>query len=162
MNVRQHPGTSTSSRILDPSVVVLPLLALAGASLVVGVWAQFAPLSFFEDFPIRRGWVATDGPYNEHLVRDVGGLNLALGIVTIAVVLGGDAASRRLAARGWFVYGLAHFVYHLHHLEPFSDLEAVLVAVATASTPFLALVALVGASTASCTTRHAPGAHRVP
>jgi hypothetical protein len=73
---------------------------------------------FFEYFPLDQGWVSTDGPFNEHIVRDVGGLNLALGAVTIAVVLAGTTASRRLAAIGWLVYGLAHFVYHLHQLEP--------------------------------------------
>lgn len=121
--------------------VVIPLVALAATSIAVGAWALFAPQSFFEDFPLDQGWVSTDGPYNEHLVRDVGGLDLALGVVTIAVVLVGDAASRRLAAIGWFVYGLAHFVYHLHHLEPFTTIDAVLVGMATASTPALALVA---------------------
>ena len=34
---------------------------------------------FYDDFPgLGRSWVAADGPYNEHLVRDVGALNLAL------------------------------------------------------------------------------------
>jgi hypothetical protein len=126
--------------------IVVPLFALAVTSIAVGAWALFAPGSFFEDFPLGQGWVSTDGPYNEHLVRDVGGLNLALGAVTVAVVLVGDTASRRLAAIGWLVYGLAHFVYHLHHLEPFTTIDAVLVAIATASTPVLALVAVLAAA----------------
>jgi len=102
------------------------MFALAVTSIAVGAWAQFAPLSFFANFPLDQGWVSIGGPLKEHLVRDVGGLNLALGAVTIAVVLAGTTASRRLAAIGWLVYGLAHFVYHLHHLEPFTTIDAVL------------------------------------
>ena len=38
-----------------------------------------SPQSFYDDFPgLGRAWVSVDGPYNEHLVRDVGALNLAL------------------------------------------------------------------------------------
>ena len=99
------------------------------------------------ELPLDQGWVSTDGPYNEHLVRDVGGLNVALGAVTIAVVLAGTTASRRVAGIGWLVYGLAHFVYHLHHLEPFTTIDAVLVALATAGTPALALIAVVATAT---------------
>ena len=46
---------------------------------------RVAPKSFYEDFPgAGRVWVAVDGPYNEHLVRDVGSLNLALAFVAVA------------------------------------------------------------------------------
>jgi len=136
------PGLRSVLRLRHSPWTVVPLLALAVTSIAVGAWAQFAPHSFFEDFPLDQGWVSTDGPYNEHLVRDVGGLNLALGAVTIAVVLAGTTTSRRLTAIGWVVYGVAHFVYHLHHLEPFTTIDAVLVALATASTPALALIAV--------------------
>jgi hypothetical protein len=40
------------------------------------------------DFPgAGRSWVAPDGPFNEHLARDVGVLNLALAVVTIAAAV---------------------------------------------------------------------------
>ena len=59
------------------------LLLIAVGMLPVGVQAAFAPRSFFDDFPLGRGWIAQDGgAYNEHLVRDVGVLFLALVIVT--------------------------------------------------------------------------------
>src|SRR3712207_2072212 len=49
------------------------LLLLASAPLVVGMWALLVPHSFYDDFPLPgRNWVSTLGPYNEHLVRDVG------------------------------------------------------------------------------------------
>lgn len=61
----------------------ITLVVLAAASLTVGVWALFAPQSFYRSFPFGRGWVALDGPYNEHLIGDVGAMNLALATVTM-------------------------------------------------------------------------------
>ena len=60
----------------------LVLIALLMAP--AGLQAAFAPRSFFEDFPIGRGWIsAGDANYDEHLVRDVGALFLALIVVTL-------------------------------------------------------------------------------
>ena len=51
--------------------VLLIIVGIGNA--VVGLWAAVAPQSFYDDFPgAGRHWVAVDGPYNEHLVRDVG------------------------------------------------------------------------------------------
>ena len=38
-------------------------------------------------------WVAVDGPFNEHLVRDVGALNLALAFVAAMALATGSVAS---------------------------------------------------------------------
>ena len=52
--------------------------------LPAGVQAAFAPRSFFDDFPLGRGWIAAEGGgYDEHLVRDVGVLFIALILVTV-------------------------------------------------------------------------------
>lgn len=58
------------------------LWLLTSTTLVVGAWALLAPASFYRAFPLGRAWVAVDGPFNEHLLRDVGGLFLALTVVT--------------------------------------------------------------------------------
>ncbi len=56
------------------------LLFLAATTLNGSLWALPFPRSFYEDFPLPgRDWVSTLGPYDEHLVRDYGALNLALG-----------------------------------------------------------------------------------
>jgi nucleoside-diphosphate-sugar epimerase len=94
----------------------LMLWILAFSAFGVGVQAAFSPRSFYDDFPIGRGWVAMDGPYNEHLVRDVGALNLALLVVTVAALLLSTRALARTAAIAWLVYSVPHFVYHLRHL----------------------------------------------
>jgi len=42
----------------------------------------FLPESFYADFPFSgRDWISTLGPYDEHLVRDVGELNLAFSVL---------------------------------------------------------------------------------
>ena len=52
-------------------------------ALPVGLQAAVAPRSFFDDFPFGRSWISVDGAmYDEHLVRDVGALFLAMAIVT--------------------------------------------------------------------------------
>ncbi len=62
------------------TTVLLAVIAIGYAG--VGAWAALAPRSFYDDFPGGgRHWVAVDGPFNEHLVRDVGTLNLALAAV---------------------------------------------------------------------------------
>ena len=65
--------------------VALGLIAVF--MLPAGVQATFAPRSFFDDFPLGRGWISHTGDaYNEHLVRDVGALFLAMIIVTVWTV----------------------------------------------------------------------------
>jgi hypothetical protein len=76
--------------------IVLGLLALSAA--VAGPWAAVAPGSCYRDF--RGGgqhWVAADGPFNEHLVRDLGGLTLALGAVTVLAAFRPEPVAVRLA-----------------------------------------------------------------
>jgi hypothetical protein len=123
------------SRLATRIVLVL----LAWSTAVVGFWAAFAPRSFYDNFPGGgHEWVAADGPYNEHLVRDVGELNLALTVVTLfaLVVL---ARSLVLAtAIAWLVYGVPHLVYHARHLSPFSGSD-------TSAVPFSLALGVVGA-----------------
>jgi hypothetical protein len=94
----------------------LMLWFLAFGAVGVGFQAAFFPRSFYDDFPMGRGWVAMDGPYNEHLVRDVGVLNLALLVVTIGALIIATRAVARMVAIAWLVYSVPHFVYHLRHL----------------------------------------------
>ena len=80
----------------------------------IGVWALFAPGSFYDDFPgLGRAWVSVDGPYNEHLVRDIGALNLALCVVLIAAFVRMTPSLVRAAGFAVLVWGVPHAVYHL-------------------------------------------------
>jgi hypothetical protein len=96
--------------------IALGLLVVQG--LAVGAWAAAWPRSFYDDFPGGgRTWVAADGPYNEHLVRDFGDLNLALAVVTLVALMALTRVVVLAAALGWIVYQVPHLVYHLRHLD---------------------------------------------
>jgi hypothetical protein len=96
--------------------VALGILAVSG--LAVGVWASAAPHSFFSSFPgLGHAWAAGDGPYNEHLVRDVGDLNLALAVVTVAAAVWLTRPVVFAAAAAWLVYSVPHLAYHAANLQ---------------------------------------------
>ena len=66
--------------------VLLWVLAVQAA--VVGIWAAIRPAAFYAGFPgLGRSWVRPEGPYSEHLVRDVGTLSAALAVVTAAAAV---------------------------------------------------------------------------
>lgn len=115
--------------------IALALLFVQG--LIVGAWAAAWPRSFYDDFPGGgRAWVAADGPYNEHLVRDFGDLNLALAVVTLVALVASTRLVALAAALGWIVYQAPHLVYHLRHLDLYDTGDKV----ANVTTLVLALV----------------------
>jgi AhpD family alkylhydroperoxidase len=104
--------------------VVLGGLGLV--QLVDGLWALLAPRSFYDDFPAGRGgWVSALPAFNEHLLRDVGSLFLATGVVMIwaAVVL--ERRLTMVALVAWLVWATPHLVYHLFNLEPYDSFDQV-------------------------------------
>ncbi|MEM8923138.1 MAG: hypothetical protein AAGD35_06520 [Actinomycetota bacterium] len=89
------------------------LVYLGVQSILLGVWALLAPRSFYDDFPgSGRSWVAADGPYNEHLVRDVGALNLALLVLLAVAAVRLRRELVAVAAAASLVWGVPHLVYH--------------------------------------------------
>jgi hypothetical protein len=102
------------------------LVVLAATGAVVGGWALAFPRSFYDDFPgMGRVWVAVDGPFNEHLVRDVGSLNLALGFVAAMALVTASVAVSRAAGGAALIYGVPHLAYHAANLGPFDTGDAV-------------------------------------
>ncbi|HUW02699.1 MAG TPA: hypothetical protein VMW08_10135 [Acidimicrobiales bacterium] len=83
-------------------------------ALQIGVWALVAPRSFYDDYPgLGRAWISVDGPFNEHLIRDVGALNLALAIVMAAAAVKLSRDLVVVAALASLMWGVPHFLYHL-------------------------------------------------
>jgi hypothetical protein len=122
--------------------IILAVWAFVAAQL--GFWATFAPRSFFDDYPgFGREWVRVDGPYNEHLVRDFGALNLALAVVTIAALVTMLRPLVIAVAIAWLAWGVPHLVYHLRHLDKYSTTDQVLNVFALAALPVLAVAVLV-------------------
>jgi hypothetical protein len=124
--------------------IALALLLVQG--LFVGTWAAAWPRSFYDDFPGGgRSWVAADGPYNEHLVRDFGDLNLALASVTLVALLAFTRWVVLAAALGWIVYGTPHLIYHLRHLDLYDTSDKVANVAALILALVLPIVVLLGA-----------------
>lgn len=94
------------------------LFAVLGAvEAVVGVRAAIWPAPFYRSFPGRGWhWVQAAGAYDEHLVRDFGGLSMALAVVALAAALRPSRAAAVTAGAAWEVYSVPHLAYHASHL----------------------------------------------
>ena len=84
-------------------------------------------------------------PYNEHLVRDVGGMYLALGAVLIWAVLRPRAETFAVAGTGWLVFNVLHAGFHLMHTDVYGTADVVLNAVVLIGVTLLSLALLVPA-----------------
>ncbi len=104
-------------------VVAGVLAATAG---FVGCWAQFAPRSFYRSFPLPgHHWLAPLGSYNEHLTRDVGGLYLALLVLSCWAVARPRPETLRLTGAAWLVFSVPHALFHLLHLGMYGTIDRV-------------------------------------
>jgi hypothetical protein len=131
VHAHQHddPSAPGASRVHDedrrasPAArILLGVLTASGA--FPGVWAVAFPRSFYDSFPgARAGWIAVDGPFNEHLLRDVGALFLALGVVAGWGALSGRRTAVRGAAAGWLTFTVLHAAYHVHHLDLYAPTD---------------------------------------
>jgi len=135
----------------------IALVVILGGSLVVGLWAQVFPRSFYDDFPgAGRVWVAVDGPFNEHLVRDVGGLNLGLAFVAGFALVTGSVLVARSAGGAALLFGAPHLLYHATHLDPFDTGDVVALLVSLTLAVLAGLLAL-AAPTAAADLAHPGG-----
>jgi hypothetical protein len=102
------------------------MLIVAATPLFGGLWALLFPRGFYEHFPMPgSAWVSTLGPYNEHLVRDYGALNLAMAVLLLAAAVLLERRLARVALVTWLVFEVPHFVFHAgqtHHFSPGSNL----------------------------------------
>lgn len=126
------------------AVVRAGLWALFLIGVSAGIWIEVDPRHFYDEFPFSRGWVAADGPYNEHLVRDYGAMNLALATATLGALVAGTRGLAVTAAAAWTAFGIPHFIYHLHHLDLYDGFDVAGNAVGTASTAVLPVLLLLG------------------
>lgn len=102
--------------------ICLGMIAFIGFG--VGVWALAWPLDFYGAFPgCGRTWVSLDGPYNEHLVRDVGALNLCIGALAAFGLLLPRSVEPRVVGISTTFYALPHFIYHSSKLELYLPLD---------------------------------------
>lgn len=117
--------------------------AILGISfLPIGLQATFTPRSFYDDFPLGRGWISLGGElYNEHLVRDVGGLFLVLSLLSFWAWRNRALAQPLLVA--WLIEGTLHVSFHLCHLGHFDGVDRVGLIMTLGAAPVVAILGLV-------------------
>jgi hypothetical protein len=127
--------------------VKLLLAWFAFFGLVAGVWQQFAPESFYADFPgFGRHWVSVDGPYNEHLLRDVGQGNLAFGTVALVALLTGGVWTARATGLAAVVANVPHHIYHQINVHVLPTNADQVLQTLTLTAVSVAAIALAGAA----------------
>jgi hypothetical protein len=104
------------------------LVFLFVTALAVGLWAYLAPMSWYGTFPgFGRRWLTPLGPFNEHLVKDVGAMFLALGTLSaVALTAAANDAVVRLTAATWLTFNIFHFVYHMQMLHMYGAVDKTL------------------------------------
>ena len=125
----------------SPKLARVCLVVIAVFMLPTGLQAGFTPRTFYDGFPFGRSWVpVAGGAYDEHLVRDVGILFLALIIITLWTAWRG--ANTGIVAFAWLVQGVGHLVFHAGHLDGLDTADRIGLLASLAVVPVLALVAL--------------------
>jgi hypothetical protein len=107
--------------------ILLALLLLA--AVVLGTWTYVMPRSWYDTFPgFGFRWVVQTGPYNEHFVKDIGSMYLALAVLTAAALwFAASDATVRITAAAWTTFNLLHLIYHATMLQMYDGRDKVLV-----------------------------------
>jgi hypothetical protein len=119
------------------------LYVLGGIQLLNGIWITLSPTSFYDDFPLGRGWVEALPAYNEHLMRDVGGLFMATGLVLVVAGLWLERRVVMLALGSYLLFAIPHTIYHLLNLEPYGTGDVIGNVIALGATVVLPVYLLV-------------------
>jgi 4-carboxymuconolactone decarboxylase len=135
------------------------LFALGIPQALIGFWALFAPNSFYDDFPAGTdGWVNVLGPFDEHLVTDVGALFVALGFLLAFAAVSLRRGTVVAAAIAWSIFSVPHFLWHVFNLEPYATADAIGNTVTLAWTVAGGLLVLFLARAPTTATTATPGA----
>lgn len=113
------------------------LVALGVSALAAGLPALLVPRRFYDDFPFAGHWVDRLGPYNAHLVTDVGAFYLAFAVLFLRAAARPTHDAVVTVCSAWTVFSAAHLSFHVTHLDGFPLPDAI------AETVSLALVTVV-------------------
>lgn len=94
---------------------------LTFVQLAVGVVATLTPRVFYDHVP----WVDLAPPYSEHLMRDYGAMNLALGLVFVVAVITLDRLMVRTALAAYGVFAIPHLLFHVTHHQHYTTTAAI-------------------------------------
>jgi len=92
------------------------LVLLTAIAAVQGGWMYLAPRSFYDNVPT----VSDSGPFSQHLMSDVGGLNLAMAVVLGCAAVWLERRLARVALAAYVVYSVFHLLFHLTRLTGLS------------------------------------------
>lgn len=120
------------------AVLRVGLALLAAAAWMVGIWNQYFPEHFFENFP----GVALTPPFAEHYARDYGGSTIGTAIVLTAAALVPRTVLVIPALLGLLAFALPHAWFHLHHVEDATPETATVVLLLTIGQPVVTLALL--------------------
>jgi hypothetical protein len=141
------PAAPAAGAVAGATARTVAAATLVLNAALVGVWAGAFPLSFHRDFPFPGAhWVSALGPYDEHLVRDVGGLYLALLVLSVATLRRPSLATT--AGGAWLVFSAEHLLWHAVHLDVFPRFHQV-ASMAALSIPLICSIVLLGAGRAA-------------
>lgn len=113
-----HDAPAQKTRQHAPVTVLAGLWILGVFGVFAGLQQQFLPRVFYDQFPgFGMTWVSADGPFNEHLMRDLGGANLALTFLIFLAIARPTAYLVRGVAIATLIAQAPHFVYHALHLD---------------------------------------------
>lgn len=143
MSSHNHPLRRQVGMNLTVHRVCLIVLTIFGLNL--GLWAYFAPLHWYTTFPgMGMSWLPVLGPYNEHLVKDVGSMFTGLALLSaLALYYVRNRAVVVVAGVSWSTFNVLHLIYHLGMLHMYGPRDAALNAVGLSLISVVSLVLLV-------------------
>ena len=118
--------------------VRIALAILALDELVVGVWNQFDPASFYRYFPT----VDLTPPFSEHYARDFGGATLGIAALLVVAAIRPRGAFVLPATIAYSVFSIPHFVFHLEHLAGATAPQAVFLVAGNAAVAALGVLVI--------------------
>ncbi|HWD02128.1 MAG TPA: hypothetical protein VG674_06705 [Amycolatopsis sp.] len=114
------------------ATLMIPLLE----AVIVGAWNQFAPRSFYDDFPT----VNLNPPFSDHFAHDFGGALLGIGVVLLIAVVRPETHYVLPAAVTYSVFAVPHFFFHLFETTTTATGQMVLLTTANAVVAILGLL----------------------
>jgi hypothetical protein len=101
------------------------LIAVAIGQLGATLQALLTPRSFYDDFPLGRGWVTEYPAYNSHLIQDYGAFTLGAVVALVLAAIWLDRRVVQLAIISWLVGSTIHLISHIATIDRFGTGDAI-------------------------------------
>ena len=108
-----------------PNAFRAVMIGLGLVQTVNGLWALLAPRSFYDDFPVGRGWVMEYPAYNSHLIQDYGAFTLGAVVALVLAAIWLDRRVVQLAIVSWLVGSTIHLISHIATVGRFGTADAI-------------------------------------